>query len=67
MMVSGGGPDRVFWIDFDSAQTFPEGSSLSTRQKMWIEDEVELVDYFVDALVGTSVPGSGGMLLLTEC
>lgn len=55
MMVSVGesGPERVLWIDFDSAQTFPEGGELSPLHKRWIGDEVELVDYFVDALVGS--------------
>ncbi|PKY03227.1 hypothetical protein P168DRAFT_291359 [Aspergillus campestris IBT 28561] len=52
MMVSlsPGERDRVLWIDFDSAQTFAEGDSLSSRQRQWVGDEVELVDYFVDAL-----------------
>ncbi|PLN74754.1 hypothetical protein BDW42DRAFT_199779 [Aspergillus taichungensis] len=49
MMVSSGGNDRVLWIDFDSAQTFAEGD-LSPRQEKWIEEEVELINYFVDAL-----------------
>lgn len=33
MMVSLGKQDRVLWIDFDSAQTFPEGL-LSPKQKL---------------------------------
>ncbi|KAJ5198189.1 uncharacterized protein N7498_007306 [Penicillium cinerascens] len=39
---------RVLWIDFDSAQTFSE--SLTPRQKTWIEEENEMMDYFVKAL-----------------
>ncbi|KAE8151285.1 hypothetical protein BDV25DRAFT_139003 [Aspergillus avenaceus] len=49
MMVSLGEYERVLWIDFDSAQTFSEGN-LSPRQEKWIEEEVEMVDYFVNAL-----------------
>lgn len=51
MMVSLSEDDRVLWIDFDSAQTFPEGGDLSPRQRKWVEGEDEMVDYFVDALV----------------
>jgi serine/threonine protein kinase len=40
---------RVLWIDFDSAQTFSE--SLSTRQRTWIKEEDEMMEYFVEALV----------------
>lgn len=50
MMVSLGKQDRVLWIDFDSTQTFPEGL-LSSEQKIWIEEEVEMMDYFIEALV----------------
>ncbi|GKZ81318.1 hypothetical protein AnigIFM56816_005833 [Aspergillus niger] len=50
MMVSLSEDDRVLWIDFDSAQTFPEGGDLSPRQLKWVEGEDEMVDYFVDAL-----------------
>ncbi|PGG99040.1 hypothetical protein GX51_06456 [Blastomyces parvus] len=51
MMISPGkGTTRVLWIDFDSAQTFPEENALTSRQKMWLENEVELVDYFVKNL-----------------
>ncbi|RAL00836.1 uncharacterized protein BO80DRAFT_382194 [Aspergillus ibericus CBS 121593] len=48
MMVSSA-YERVVWIDFDSAQTFSEGD-LSPRQEKWIKKEVEMVDYFVNAL-----------------
>ncbi|KAE8383872.1 hypothetical protein BDV26DRAFT_250938 [Aspergillus bertholletiae] len=41
--------DRVLWIDFDRAQTFSY-DSITTRQRQWLEEEDELVDYFVDAL-----------------
>lgn len=54
MMVSSGEYDRVLWIDFDSAQTFSE-DDLPSRQEKWIKEEVEMIDYFVNALVSTSV------------
>ncbi|PLB49171.1 hypothetical protein P170DRAFT_357004 [Aspergillus steynii IBT 23096] len=41
---------RVLWIDFDSAQTFTEDGFLTPRQEWWVKEEVEMVDYFVDAL-----------------
>ncbi|KAE8400560.1 hypothetical protein BDV37DRAFT_201564 [Aspergillus pseudonomiae] len=41
--------DRVLWIDFDRAQTFSY-DSITIRQRQWLEEEDELVDYFVDAL-----------------
>lgn len=57
MMISQGKQDRVLWIDFDSAQTFSEGF-LSQRQERWIQEENELVDYFIEALVGSIHPRS---------
>ncbi|OJD18345.1 hypothetical protein ACJ73_08727 [Blastomyces percursus] len=46
---------RVLWIDFDSAQTFPEEGALTSRQKMWVDKEMKLVDYFIKNLVGLPV------------
>lgn len=55
MMVSvSGDEERVLWVDFDSAQTFPDDGS-HPRQKVWVEGEDELVDYFIVALVRFSV------------
>lgn len=56
MMISLRKQDRVLWIDFDSAQTFPE-DFLSPRQETWVKEEVEMMEYFVEALVGFSYPG----------
>ncbi|KAE8373241.1 hypothetical protein BDV26DRAFT_72956 [Aspergillus bertholletiae] len=53
MMVSLGEYDRVLRIDFDSAQILSEGE-LSPKQERWIKEEVEMVDYFVVALVSSS-------------
>jgi len=43
--------DRVLWIDFDSSQAFSDG--LSARQRTWFEEEKEMMDDFVKALVGS--------------
>lgn len=43
--------DRVLWIDFDFAQTFPEDGALSQRHKMWFAEGVEVVQYFIDNIV----------------
>lgn len=58
MVISPGEGDKVLWIDFDSAQTFSE-DSLSPRQETWVKEEIEMVDFFVDALVGFSHLGHG--------
>lgn len=51
MMICPGEQGRVLWIDFDSAQTFSE-SVPSARQETWVEEEVEIMNYFVEVLVG---------------
>jgi hypothetical protein len=51
MMVISGKPDRVLWIDFDSAQTLPENKPLIQRQQEWMELEIQRMDYFVYGLV----------------
>lgn len=56
MMVVPGEQERVLWIDFDSAQTFSEGPGpLSPRQDTWFKEEVEMMEFFVQALVGSSL------------
>lgn len=45
-----GKPDRVLWIDFDSAQLLPE-DNLSPRQQMWLQEESEPMDCFAESLV----------------
>lgn len=47
MMISKQG--RVLWIDFDRSQTF--SGSLSKRQSTWFEEENEMMEYFINALV----------------
>lgn len=50
-------PDRVLWVDPDSAQTLPENELLSKRQETWIRWEINIMEYFVDAMVGyLSIP-----------
>lgn len=51
MIASRGEQDSVLRIDFDSARTFSE-DGLSPKQEKWVEEAVELMDYFVDGLVG---------------
>ncbi|PWY83692.1 hypothetical protein BO94DRAFT_557559 [Aspergillus sclerotioniger CBS 115572] len=46
MMVQEGS-DRVLWIDFDRAQTY---DSITPRQQHLLDEEDELMDYFVNAL-----------------
>ncbi|KAJ9258381.1 hypothetical protein DTO271D3_4787 [Paecilomyces variotii] len=51
MTVVPGEQERVLWIDFDSAQTFSEGPGpLSPRQDTWFKEEVEMMEFFVQAL-----------------
>lgn len=57
-MVVSGEQDRVLWIDFDSAQTFSE-DFLSPRQEKWFKEEVEMMEYFVEALVRFTLPDYG--------
>ncbi|BDD62575.1 hypothetical protein MPDQ_000908 [Monascus purpureus] len=40
---------RVLWIGFDHAQTFSTESITALQQK-WLDEEMELMDYFVGAL-----------------
>ncbi|KAJ9325420.1 hypothetical protein DTO027B5_4981 [Paecilomyces variotii] len=42
--------ERVIWIDFDRAQTFPENQTISERQAEWLRDEKELLDELLDEL-----------------
>jgi tRNA A-37 threonylcarbamoyl transferase component Bud32 len=51
MMVASGEPDRVLWIDFDSAQTLPENEPLTPMQQKWVTVETLRMDYFVNGLV----------------
>ncbi|PYI10983.1 hypothetical protein BO78DRAFT_304145, partial [Aspergillus sclerotiicarbonarius CBS 121057] len=41
--------DRALWIDFDRAQTFTP-QSMNRRHMNWLEEEAEMMDYFVNAL-----------------
>jgi hypothetical protein len=51
MMVVSGKPDRVLWIDFNSAQTLPENDLLTPRQQKWMVREIQRMDHFVNGLV----------------
>lgn len=50
---SGEERERVLLIDFDRAQTFLEDlDAIPPRQREWIEEENEMIDWFVENLVG---------------
>lgn len=51
-----GKEERVLWIDFDSAQTFPENEPLSSLHETWLREENELVDYFFKILASFQLP-----------
>ncbi|PYI10662.1 hypothetical protein BO78DRAFT_359829 [Aspergillus sclerotiicarbonarius CBS 121057] len=56
--------DRVLWIDFDRAQAFtPE--SLQRYQVKWLEEEADMMDYFVKAL--TADARDGGIYRTWAC
>lgn len=42
--------DRVLWINFDCAQTYPLGS-MTEEQKEWMAGDKELMTEFADELV----------------
>src|SRR5271156_6562794 len=44
MVVVSGKPDRVLWIDFDTAQTLPKNKPLTQRQQGWMELEIQRMD-----------------------
>lgn len=56
MMVSkdpGTNQDRALWLDFDRAETFSECPS--EREKSWMKREMDRMDYFVQALVSSTL------------
>jgi tRNA A-37 threonylcarbamoyl transferase component Bud32 len=54
--------NRILWIDFDSAQTFLENQALTSIQHKWFKEEVEMMEYFVEALVRFSKTGNVPLL-----
>jgi hypothetical protein len=55
MMIQAGKYERVLWIDFDRANTFPEDVALTPRQNKWVAEEAEIMNYFAYALVGIRI------------
>jgi tRNA A-37 threonylcarbamoyl transferase component Bud32 len=51
--------NRILWIDFN----FLENQALISIQQKWFKEEVELMEYFVEALVHFSK--TGNMPILT--
>jgi hypothetical protein len=39
-----GEPERVMWIDFDVAITYPDGTHIGDRERGWIEFETKCVE-----------------------
>ncbi|OOF90573.1 hypothetical protein ASPCADRAFT_135035 [Aspergillus carbonarius ITEM 5010] len=48
--------DRVLWVDFDRAQTLTP-DSLQQYQVEWLEEEADMMDYFVKALTADARDG----------
>ncbi len=49
IMVAGKDQNRVVWIDFDRAVTYT--ANLTAKQRRLMNEETEMIDYFVAALV----------------
>lgn len=52
MVIVPGAPGRALLLDFDRAQTYDPGKPLPPREQEWLEEEVEIMEYFAKALVG---------------
>lgn len=58
--------DRVLWVDFDRAQTLTP-DSLQQYQVEWLEEEADMMDYFVKALVLSPTALMTAELLMLIC
>lgn len=54
MMVVNGTLEKVLCIDFDRAQIFPP-CPRNPRQQGWFEEELEMMEYFANALVSCTL------------
>lgn len=52
IVIVPGNPERVVWIDFDVAITYPDSTYIGDRERDWIEFETERVEDFGLMLVG---------------
>ncbi|RJE24487.1 hypothetical protein PHISCL_03179 [Aspergillus sclerotialis] len=44
IVIVSGDPERVMWIDFDVAITYPNDSHIGERERTWIENETACVE-----------------------
>lgn len=49
-----GNPERVLWIDFDVAITYPDSSYIGEQSRRWLDIEVARVKGVGECLVSTS-------------
>lgn len=57
IMIVSDDSERVVWIDFDVAITYPDSSYIGDREHDWIEIETRWVESVGVKLVGTSDNG----------
>ncbi|KAK2834926.1 hypothetical protein FQN49_006774 [Arthroderma sp. PD_2] len=57
ILIVPGSPERVMWIDFDVAITFPDVSYIGDRERGWIEFEAACVEGFGVALADDQKQG----------
>lgn len=55
IVIVPGSPERVMWIDFDVAITYPDSSYVGERERVWIELERQRVECFGKLLVSILV------------
>lgn len=54
ILIVPGDPERVMWIDFDVALTYPDISCIGDRERGWFEFETKCVESVGVKLVGAS-------------
>ncbi|QSS65190.1 hypothetical protein I7I51_06032 [Histoplasma capsulatum] len=54
ILIVPGDPERVMWIDFDVAITYPDSTYIREKERGWIEFETSCVESFGRTLVCTS-------------
>jgi hypothetical protein len=52
ILIVPGDAERVIWIDFDVAITYPDSTYIGERERGWIEMETQCVESFGVMLVG---------------
>lgn len=53
ILIIPGDPERVVWIDFDVAITYPSNTYIGDRERGWIKEETECVKGFGVKLVSS--------------